>query len=194
MIYRVSIKRLLDIVLALFSLILLAPVLTLSTLLIRFTSTGRVIFTQHRVGINGRHFQLLKFRTMTDRERDPTQQVLAGHSEITAVGRFLRRTKIDELPQLVNILVGDMSIVGPRPCLPETVEKMPAWALRRFDVPPGLTGLAQVNGNVSLTWEERWKYDVHYAETCSLSLDLTIVARTFLVLALGEERLKTGPR
>jgi undecaprenyl phosphate N,N'-diacetylbacillosamine 1-phosphate transferase len=190
--YRIGFKRFLDIGLSFLSLVLLAPVLLLSALLIRLTSRGHVFFTQDRVGINGQIFKLLKFRTMIDRVRDPAQQVLADHSEITAVGRILRRTKIDELPQLINILAGDMSIVGPRPCLPETADTMPAWARRRFDVAPGLTGLAQVNGNVYLSWEDRWKYDLSYVDTCSLWLDLAIMGRTFLVLVLGEGRLKAG--
>ena len=105
----------------------------------------------------------------------------------------MRRLKIDELPQLINVLKGEMSLVGPRPCLPVTAKEAPGWAQKRFEVRPGLTGLAQVNGNIGLSWEQRWIYDVYYVETINWHLDCKILFKTILVVLLGEERFGGMP-
>ena len=179
-------KRAFDIVVSSAALVLCAPLLIVATGGVKASSPGPVFFRQSRRGRGGRVFVLYKFRTMADRPRAPQQQVMPGAAEVTAVGAVLRRLKIDELPQLWNVLKGDMSIVGPRPDLPD----MPLSELgeRRLEVRPGLTGLAQVNGNVYLPWEERWKYDAAYVDRLSFSLDLWVLWRTVLVVLLGEKR------
>jgi len=136
-------------------------------------------------------FNLLKFRTMIVNEKRDFSQVLdPGSVEITRIGRLLRRLKIDELPQLINVLVGDMSIVGPRPPLPSLLNAMNKAQKHRFDVLPGLTGLAQVNGNIHLDWQSRFKYDLYYVKHMSLLLDLKIILKTILVVIFGEEKFK----
>lgn len=186
--YSCCFKRFLDVVAALVLLTLLAPLLLLTIIFIRLDSRGPVFFRQKRMGRNGAVFNLLKFRTMTHRPRAVTGEVFLDNSEITRVGRWLRRYKVDELPQLINVLTGDMSLVGPRPALPEQRADYTELACKRLWVRPGLTGLAQVNGNIFLTWPERWAYDAQYVENLSLALDLKILLRTFAVVLKGEER------
>ena len=164
------------------------PVFAAVGLLIRLDSRGPVSFVQPRLGRQGRVFLLYKFRTMFDAPRESTHEVLPGHPEVTPVGRFLRRFKIDELPQLWNVLRGDMSIVGPRPALPRQAEELDEIGRMRLEVRPGLTGLAQVHGNVYLSWPERWKYDRDYVLRMSARLDLWILWQTALVALCGEQR------
>jgi undecaprenyl phosphate N,N'-diacetylbacillosamine 1-phosphate transferase len=170
-------------------LVVLSPLLLLASLAIRLTSRGPLLFTQDRVGRGGRRFRVLKFRTMSGGRRpDPEELVPLDHPEITPVGRLLRRTKIDELPQLFNVLVGDMSIVGPRPTLNEQVEQYDDFERRRLEVRPGCTGLAQVNGNTALPWPERIKWDVFYVDHGSPWLDAWILLKTVAVIIAGERR------
>lgn len=190
MIYRSHLKRSLDIILALVAIVLLALPLLVAMAVIRMTSPGPLFFMQKRVGLGGRTFRIIKLRTMTvNTERKPTQTTNAD-PEVFAAGRVLRRLKIDELPQLFNVLNGDMSFVGPRPCLEQTWHEMPDWARRRFDVRPGITGLAQINGNIALTWPERWKHDIEYVDRLSFLLDIKVVLKTILVVLLGEGRFR----
>jgi lipopolysaccharide/colanic/teichoic acid biosynthesis glycosyltransferase len=130
----------------------------------------------------------MKLRTMTVEARDLGKQVDLTTPGVTAAGRWLRRFKIDELPQLLNVIRGEMSLVGPRPDLPANVAAYPAFAKARLGVRPGMTGLAQVSGNTALSWEERWELDVSYVRLLSFRLDLTILLRTLRVLAIGEGR------
>jgi undecaprenyl phosphate N,N'-diacetylbacillosamine 1-phosphate transferase len=188
--YRGEVKRLLDLVLSLAALTLLLPLLLISAALIKLTSQGPVLFVQSRVGQGGGVFRIYKLRTMYVGDRDWRHQTSSGDSDVTRVGAILRRLKIDELPQIFNVLYGDMSIVGPRPCQEQTAAEMPVWARRRFEVRPGMTGLAQVHGNAALPWEARWKYDVKYIDACNFALDLWIIGRTMCVLALGEDRFQ----
>lgn len=190
MIYRKSLKRVFDIVAALVMLSLAALPVLVSSILIRLSSPGPVFFLQNRVGFGGRVFRIVKLRTMSV---DPSRRIGQTTNEdpsVFPVGKVLRRLKIDELPQIFNVLKGDMSFVGPRPCLEKTRDEMPEWARQRFDVLPGVTGLAQINGNILLTWEERWKYDVSYVEKVGFFLDLVIITKTAVVVLLGEERFK----
>jgi undecaprenyl phosphate N,N'-diacetylbacillosamine 1-phosphate transferase len=150
--------------------------------------SGSPFFTQPRIGRNGRLFTVLKLRTMTARPHRNEAEVHLDDPEVTPLGRLLRRFKIDELPQLLNVLFGQMSLVGPRPCLPSLRDRFNSDADVRLSVRPGLTGLAQVNGNIHLTWEERWKYDREYVETLSFGLDVKIILRTCAVLVAGEKR------
>ena len=182
-------KRTTDVLTAAGVLVILSPLLLLASLAIKLTSRGPLLFTQDRVGRGGRRFRVLKFRTMRGGRRpDPEELVPLDHPEITPVGRVLRRTKIDELPQLLNVLIGDMSVVGPRPTLGEQVERYDDFERRRLDVRPGCTGLAQVNGNTALPWPERIKWDVSYVDRCSPWLDAWILLKTVAVIVAGERR------
>jgi lipopolysaccharide/colanic/teichoic acid biosynthesis glycosyltransferase len=120
-------------------------------------------------------------------------QTTNSDPSVFSVGKVLRRTKIDELPQIFNVLIGDMSLVGPRPGLPSMLEEMPEWAKMRWTVRPGLTGLAQVNGNIELSWEERWQYDIEYIEKVTILNDLMIIVRTVLVVLFGEALFRRAP-
>lgn len=183
-------KRWFDVALSGLLLVLLSPIFLLAALLVKLTSAGPVLFQQDRGGRGGRTFRLYKFRTMrADRKPDAKEIVLLDHPEITSVGRFLRRTKIDELPQLFSVLVGDMSLVGPRPTLPDQVAAYDDFRRQRLLMRPGMTGLAQVNGNTSVPWDERILYDIAYVRRCNLMLDTTIFARTAFVLLLGDRRM-----
>jgi undecaprenyl phosphate N,N'-diacetylbacillosamine 1-phosphate transferase len=187
-------KRLFDLALVLPALLAAAPLLGAIAAAIRLTSRGPALFRQERLGRHGTTFVALKFRTMTDVARVPDTIAFSGpESEITSVGRFLRRTKLDELPQLINVLRGEMSIVGPRPQLPVQLAEFDDNARLRLEVRPGLTGMAQTHGNVELTWPERWYYDAEYVRNLSLALDLRLIARTFGVLLHGEDRFTRRP-
>ncbi len=189
--YRKFGKRVFDLVLSILTLITLAPIFVLVALLIILTSRGPVFFVQDRIGLNGKVFKAYKFRTMIHRPRIPDHEIIGRDPELTPVGYLLRRFKLDELPQLFfNVLKGDMSIVGPRPALPAQLSEYDEFALRRLEVRPGLTGLAQVNGNIYLPWSERWKYDVFYVDNLSFWLDIQIIVRTLFVIVLGEKRFR----
>lgn len=169
--YEKYIKRLLDIILSAMALILLSPVLLVTAALVRFKLGSPVIFHQDRPGKDGKIFRLYKFRSMTD-ARDAQGALLPDELRLTGFGKRLRSTSLDELPELWNILRGDMSIVGPRPLL---VKYLPLYDQRqrhRHDVRPGLTGWAQVNGRNALTWEEKFRLDVWYVENLSFALDV----------------------
>lgn len=182
-------KRILDMVAAGAGLVALSPVLAAVAAAIKLDSPGPVFFRQERVGMGRVPFEVVKFRTMTHRERidQHAEQVVEGNTDarITRVGRLLRVSSIDELPQLINVLRGDMSLVGPRPVLPEQVEVVPDDKMVRFDVRPGITGLAQVNGRRSLDWMEQLAYDAAYARDHSVLRDLGILLRTVKVVLTG---------
>jgi lipopolysaccharide/colanic/teichoic acid biosynthesis glycosyltransferase len=187
------VKRAIDVGAALPALVALSPVLLVAALLVRRSSPGPVLFRQARLGYRGRVFTLYKLRTMTDRPRVAHAEIRAGNPEVTPAGAVLRRFKIDELPQLLNVVRGDMSLVGPRPALPAQLAEYTPLALRRLEVRPGLTGLAQVNGNIALSWPERWAYDARYVDELSLALDLRILLRTLGVLLRGEQAYWRAP-
>lgn len=183
-------KRLLDILTSSIALFLLFPLLAVIAIAIKIDSDGPVLFIQRRVGRDGRFFSILKFRTMVSREADKIDQrnekvVSEGNdSRITRVGRLLRSTSLDELPQLWNILRGDMSLVGPRPIIPEQKEFIPPSYLKRLSVAPGLTGLAQVKGRRSLGWLEQLALDLEYVEKRSFLFDLKLlIATAWVVIA-----------
>lgn len=191
--YRSFGKRLLDLAVSLPLLIAVAPLFAAIAVAIKLTSRGPVFFVQERLGRDGRTFRTFKFRTMTDRERTSHQEIFGKTDEVTAVGYWLRRFKLDELPQLWNIVNGDMSLVGPRPALPAQLAEYTSLARSRLQVRPGLTGLAQVHGNIHLSWPERWIYDAEYVSRVSFALDAWIVVRTIAVVLLGEERFLRQP-
>lgn len=182
-------KRVFDALFSSAALILLAPALLILAALTQAAGRGPVFFSQDRIGRHGRPFRLRKFRTMpAGRTPDPLELVPLEHPELNPAGRFMRRFKLDELPQLFNVLLGDMAIVGPRPTLPDQVERYDPFQRRRLEVRPGLTGLAQVNGNAAIPWPERIRYDVAYVDRCGPALDLVILARTVAVIVAGEAR------
>ncbi|MCH7747837.1 MAG: sugar transferase [Acidobacteria bacterium] len=180
-------KRPFDVVIAAALLVALSPLLILAGLLVKLTSRGPLLFSQERSGRDGVLFRLRKFRTMHGHHTpDPKELVPLDHPEITPAGRVLRRYKIDELPQLFNVICGDMSLVGPRPTLPDQVERYDAFRRQRLLVRPGITGLAQVNTNATVPWDERILFDIAYVRRCGLLLDLAVLARTIWVLIAGE--------
>ena len=180
-------SRALDVLLASILLVLASPLLLLAAIAIRLDTSGPAIYRQRRVGRDGREFELFKLRTMA-MGSDPVgvgTPVLEGDPRVTRAGRILRRLSLDELPNLINVLRGEMAIVGPRPTLPPQVERYTPRQRRRLEVKPGLTGWAQVNGRAGIPWEERIELDVWYVEHRSLGLDLRILARTVRLLVTG---------
>jgi lipopolysaccharide/colanic/teichoic acid biosynthesis glycosyltransferase len=180
-------SRILDVVLAALLLLVTAPLLALAALAIRLESRGPVFYRQLRVGRDGDSFELWKLRTMVPGAETMGAgiYVLDGDPRITRVGRMLRRFSLDELPNLVNVLRGDMAIVGPRPTVQEQVDRYTDRQRRRLEVKPGITGWAQINGRTSLPWPDRIELDVWYVEHRSMRLDLRILARTARMLATG---------
>ncbi len=170
-------KRTLDLILTIPALIVLSPVLLLLGILVAILLGSPVLFRQRRPGLHGRPFWLLKFRTMTD-ARDAGGALLPDAVRLTAFGRFLRAASLDELPELFNVLKGEMSLVGPRPLLMQYLERYTPEQARRHEVKPGITGWAQVNGRNAITWEEKFKLDVWYVDNWSLWLDIKIIAMT----------------
>lgn len=191
--YRYFIKPSLDFCFAFLALIISSPIILISILLIKLTSKGPVFFTQDRMGKDGNIFKLYKLRTMTHVPRIPGREIMKFDEEVTGLGKILRRFKIDELPQTYNILRGEMSFVGPRPCLPEMKNDFDEFGIRRIEVKPGLTGLAQINGNINLSWADRWKYDKKYVDSFSFLLDLKIVVTTFFIIIFGEDSFIKPP-
>jgi undecaprenyl phosphate N,N'-diacetylbacillosamine 1-phosphate transferase len=188
MIYRDGGKRLFDVLVSVFLLLFFAVPLLFAMLAVKLSSPGPIFFCQARVGRYGQIFRLLKLRTMSvDPGRRVTAQVGRDSAGVFPVGRVLRRFKIDELPQVINVIRGEMSIVGPRPCLVETLDDMPRWAQGRFTVRPGITGLAQTEGNVNLSWEERWDRDIQYVDRISFSMDVQLLLKTVAVVMCGED-------
>ncbi|GAA4372718.1 sugar transferase [Hymenobacter koreensis] len=176
--YRRTGKRLLDVLLAAPLLLAVAPVLTLAAGLLKLQpGSGRILFRHRRPGLHGQLFTLYKLQTMTD-ARDAAGQLLPDAQRLTRLGRLLRATSIDELPQLWNVLRGDLSLVGPRPLLPEYLPLYSPEQARRHAVRPGITGWAQVNGRNAISWEQKFAYDVWYVEHLSFALDLRILVRT----------------
>lgn len=175
--YRRYGKRLIDIVLSLCAIVLLSPLMLVIALLVRIKLGSPVIFKQERPGLNEKIFTLYKFRTMTD-ERDENGRLLPDAQRLTKFGRWLRSTSLDELPELFNILKGDMSIVGPRPLLVEYLSLYDDQQRRRHEVRPGLTGLAQVSGRNSIEWEDKFRLDIDYVDSMCLATDLKIMLMT----------------
>lgn len=180
-IYEKYIKRLLDFTLALLALIVLSPVLIVLTIVGAIVMKGNPFFTQERPGKDEKIFKLVKFRSMTNKT-GKNGDLLPDDLRLTAYGRFLRSTSLDELPELLNILKGDMSIVGPRPLLVKYLPRYNQFQKRRHEVRPGFTGLAQINGRNAISWEEKFIYDVEYVDSISLARDVEIVFRTILVV------------
>ena len=179
------IKSLLDRLLAAIALIILSPFIALLAIAIRFNMGSPIIFSQPRGGKDNSTFTFYKFRTMTD-ERDSNGDLLPDMERLTSLGKFLRQTSLDELPQLWNVLRGDMSFVGPRPFVAAYLNRYTPEQARRHDVLPGITGWAQINGRNSITWEEKFQLDLWYIQNWSLWLDLKILIQTFIKIIAKE--------
>ena len=176
--YRDYIKRMLGFLIALIALICLSPLLLVVTIWLHFANKGAgAFFVQERPGKNGRIFKIIKFKTMTD-ERDDDGKLLPDEVRLTRVGRFVRSTSIDELPQLFNVLVGDMALIGPRPLLVQYLSRYSPEQARRHEVRPGITGWAQCNGRNAISWAEKFKLDVWYVDHLSFVNDVKIVLKT----------------
>ena len=178
-------KRLFDLLVAGALLIVLSPILVVIGFMVRVVIGSPVLFHQIRPGLGGKPFTIYKFRTMTN-ERDKIGDMLPDVDRLTALGRLLRNSSLDELPELLNVIIGDMSLVGPRPLLMQYLERYTAEQARRHEVKPGITGWAQINGRNALTWEEKFKLDVWYVDNQSLWLDLKIIALTILKIIKPE--------
>ncbi len=183
--YRVFGKRLFDVLLAGPALIFFAPLMLILAGLVRLKLGSPILFRQQRPGLNEKPFILYKFRTMLD-ERDGQGNLLTEAERITPFGRFLRSTSLDELPELINVLKGEMSVIGPRPLLMKYLSRYTPRQRRRHEVKPGITGLAQSKGRNSLTWEQRFTFDVWYVDHCSFWLDLKILALTLKIVLKRE--------
>ena len=180
-------KWIVDLAVSITLLVVLLPMMIIVATLIKLESRGELFFIQERVGYQGNLFRLYKFRSMSSKFHEPLTQIHVDSPEVTRVGRLMRRFKIDEVPQLMNVVTGDMSLVGPRPCLEATKEQFNRDGHERLRVRPGLTGLAQVSGNIHLNWAERWALDREYVENMSMTLDVRILLKTVLIVLLGEE-------
>ncbi len=177
-------KRALDLTGAVVGIVLLSPVLLVLALAVRWRCGCPVLFRQPRPGLHGRAFEMVKFRTMTD-ARDAEGNLLPDEDRLTGLGRWLRRTSLDELPELFNVLRGDMSLVGPRPLLVEYLPLYTPEQMRRHEVKPGVTGWTQVNGRNALSWDDKFALDVWYVDHRSLRLDLRILAKTVTEVFTG---------
>ncbi len=183
--YRNYIKRMLDFVLSLMALIVFSPVILIVAILVRIRLGSAVIFKQQRPGLNEKIFTMYKFRTMADK-RDVFGELLPDSERLTAFGKFLRSTSLDELPELWNILRGDMSIVGPRPLLVDYLPLYNYEQKKRHNVRPGLTGLAQVNGRNAISWEEKFNFDIKYVNCVTFANDVKILLITVKKVFVGE--------
>lgn len=177
--YRDFFKRGIDFLIALVALVCISPVLAVVTIWLHFANKGAgAFFLQERPGLHGKIFKIIKYKTMTD-ERDAEGNLLPDKDRLTKVGKFVRSTSIDELPQLINVLKGDMALIGPRPLLPEYLPYYTERERLRHTVRPGISGWAQVNGRNHVLWEERFEYDAYYAEHLSFAMDIRIIIMTF---------------
>ena len=191
MIYRVAGKRTLDLALTFLALVVLSPVLLGVALLVRLKLGSPVLFRQQRPGLNGRPFRIYKFRTMAE-ETDAEGHLLSDAERLTKFGRFLRSTSLDELPELFNVLRGEMSIVGPRPLLVQYLERYSPEQARRHEARPGMTGWAQINGRNAITWERKFELDVWYVDHVSFWLDLKIMILSMWKILKREGINQTG--
>ncbi|MBF7063097.1 sugar transferase [Bacteroides uniformis] len=185
-------KRVIDLILVFCVLALIWPILLLFALWLHFANKGAgAFFTQERPGKDGKIFQVIKFKTMTD-ERDTDGNLLPDAQRLTKVGRFVRSTSIDELPQLINVLKGDMALIGPRPLLPQYLPLYSKEQARRHEVRPGITGWAQVNGRNAISWTRKFELDVWYVDHCSLKLDVKIFFLTIKKVFMRDSISKEG--
>ena len=190
--YKNCFKRMIDCCLALVAIVVLSPVMAAVAVLLAVANKGAgVVFTQTRPGKNGRLFKVMKFKTMTD-ERDENGNLLPDAQRLTKTGKFIRSTSLDELPQLFNVLKGDMALIGPRPLLPQYLPLYSKEQARRHDVRPGITGWAQVHGRNAISWKKKFELDVWYVDHCSFWLDLKIILLTVKKVVVREGITQEG--
>ncbi|PKF46214.1 sugar transferase [Macrococcoides caseolyticum] len=189
---QLKVKRIFDVMVSLFIIIPFLPLWIFIGILIKKDSEGPIFFLQDRPGYKGRIFKIYKYRTMKPDSdiRIKGKEVSLDDDRITKIGKILRRTKLDEIPQTLNVLKGDMSLVGPRPERPESLKDYDEEIKKRLDMKPGMTGLAQVSGNIHLSLNDRYKFDVKYVEKFNLLLDFFIIIKTVFVIIFGEDKLK----
>jgi lipopolysaccharide/colanic/teichoic acid biosynthesis glycosyltransferase len=183
--YSEFFKRFLDSIFSFLGLLLLSPVLLLVTLGLFFANNGKPFFIQDRPGKGGVIFKIIKFKTMNDR-KDAEGNLLSDAERLTAIGKLVRKTSLDEVPQLINVLKGDMSLIGPRPLLVQYLSLYNAEQKKRHEVRPGITGWAQVNGRNAISWQQKFEYDVWYVANISLKLDILILFKTIQKVFKGE--------
>ena len=184
--YKKLFKRFFDIIVAFTGIIVISPLFLLLLLILSFANQGAgVFFTQKRPGKNGKIFSVVKFKTMTD-EKDKDGNLLPETQRLTKIGRFIRQSSLDEIPQLINVLIGDMSLIGPRPLLVQYLPLYNKQQARRHEVRPGITGWAQVNGRNAISWEQKFNYDVWYVDNISFTLDIKIIFLTLLKVIKSE--------
>lgn len=171
--YQNKIKPIVDFIMALIGLVVLLPIFLLVTIGLCFANNGKPFFLQYRPGKNGKLFKIIKFKTMNDKKNNEGK-LLADANRLTKIGRFVRQTSFDEIPQLINVIKGDMSLIGPRPLLPEYLPLYNEMQKRRHIVKPGITGWAQVNGRNAISWQQKFEYDVWYVDHISIVLDFKI--------------------
>lgn len=189
--YRNNLKRLFDILLSVLALITLSPVLIVLYIYVLFKLGKPALFKQQRPGLYGTPFTVYKFRTMIDAE-DEEGNLLPDEYRLTSLGKYLRSTSLDELPELINVIKGEMSLVGPRPLLMQYLDRYTPKQARRHEVRPGITGWAQINGRNAISWEEKFEYDVWYVDNCSLWLDLKIIFLTIWKVLRRDGISQTG--
>lgn len=184
-IYRNAFKRVLDLIASLIGFIILFPIFLFITLFLSFANNGKPFFFQTRPGKNGKLFNIIKFKTMNDK-KDSNGNLLPDADRLTAVGKFVRKTSLDEIPQLLNVIKGDMSLIGPRPLLPEYLPLYNNHQQKRHHVKPGITGWAQVNGRNAISWEQKFDFDVWYVENLNFLLDLKVLFLTVKKVFVSE--------
>lgn len=185
MVYKNYLKPVCDFILSLIAFIVLFPIFLLVVIILSFTNKGNPFFFQYRPGRNEKIFKVIKFKTMNEK-KDKNGNLLPDAKRLTAIGRFVRKTSLDEIPQLLNVIKGDMSLIGPRPLLVEYLPLYNDEEKRRHEVRPGITGWAQVNGRNAISWEQKFEYDVWYVDHLSFALDLKIFFLTIKKVFQGE--------
>ncbi len=179
--YKSLIKPILDFLFSLTAIIILLPIFVLVTILLSFANNGKPYFFQYRPGLNGKIFKIIKFKTMNDK-KDANSNLLPDEIRLTKIGKFVRKTSLDEIPQLLNVIIGDMSLIGPRPLLVSYLDFYTEIQLKRHDVKPGITGWAQVNGRNTIDWNQKFELDVWYVQNINFLLDIKIFFLTVLKL------------
>ena len=185
MLYRNYVKRFLDLVISTIAFLILSPVFLIITLLLFIANKGRPFFLQSRPGLNGSIFKVIKFKTMNDK-KDRDGNLLSDAERMTTIGRFVRNSSLDEIPQLLNVIKGDMSLIGPRPLLVDYLPLYNEQQSRRHEVRPGITGWAQVNGRNAISWSRKFEYDIWYIDHLSFALDVKILWMTILKVVRSE--------
>lgn len=183
--YPKIVKPILDFIFAFFAFLALLPILIIVTLLLTIVNNGKTFFIQTRPGKNEKLFNIIKFKTMNDK-KDNNGDLLSDAKRLTTIGKFIRKTSLDEIPQLINVLKGDMSLIGPRPLLPEYLPLYNKDQKKRHKVKPGITGWAQVNGRNAISWKNKFKYDIWYVDNISFLTDTKIILKTIKKVMISE--------